>query len=216
VRPPGEHLLVVRIQRATGVDEACGEKLVKQRTLFGALADDLRLSVALVQIDIAVSNIEIAGQDQCFAAGNMRLGPRDHVLVECNLCVVVLAAIGRIDARVVHVCHLGHQHPGLHVELRHIETRRRKFLTNVQTHAGVPALGTVPVGHVAGQAAGVRFDLFGRGLDLLQAKYVRFLGVRPERNFFAARADPVHIEGCDFHGRDHTALGSGVLAKNLW
>src|ERR1700730_11723826 len=44
-RPPGEHPVVVGIERAPDVDQPAGEKTLDERAFFGKLADRARLAL---------------------------------------------------------------------------------------------------------------------------------------------------------------------------
>src|SRR5262245_42958863 len=88
-RPPREESRVVRIERPADVDQAGTEKRREQLALLGALADDLRLALARVHVQLAARDVDVAAEHEVAPVLAQLARPRDEAAHELELGGVV-------------------------------------------------------------------------------------------------------------------------------
>src|SRR5438105_1729547 len=62
--PPREHLVVLRLELATGIDEPAGENALEHRAFFRQLPDRARLPLLRVHVDVGAGDIDIPADQQ--------------------------------------------------------------------------------------------------------------------------------------------------------
>src|SRR2546430_16416630 len=74
-RPPREQIRIVRIERASDIDEMAAEQRLEQRAFLGALADRVRLALFGMHIHLGPGNVHVAAEDDVASFGMKPAGP---------------------------------------------------------------------------------------------------------------------------------------------
>ena len=206
-RPPGEELVVVRIERPAHVHQVARDEVLERVALVATRADLIGLALLRVHVALVAGDVEVpADQQPPPVAGDVR-GPGVEAAEEAHLGLVVLAAVGHVDRRdgddgaADH--DVGRRDALFEIEERMFERRRndRQLLRDQQRHARV-ALLPVPHRPVAVHVAQFERQLVDRRLDLLQADDVRGVRRQPRQQVRLPCAHAVHVPGRDLHRLD--------------
>ena len=93
----GEETIVLRIQGTAQIGQAAPQDPIDQGALFGALADDVRLALLRMHVDLGACHVQIAAQNQGSCIRRERGGISLHRLEEAQLRGVVLPSVGNVD-----------------------------------------------------------------------------------------------------------------------
>src|SRR3954462_6644317 len=199
-RPPGEEPGVVRVERAADVGQPGGEQRLEKLSLLGALADDPRLPLAWMHVEVAARDIDVTAEDELAPVLVHPPRPRPQALHEGELRRVVLAAVRHVDRGEDPIADRRLHDARLHVELGMAECRRgvERRLAHVQRYSGVGAQA-VPE-HMVVVELTLQRDLSELGFQLLQAHDVGpVLAREPFAELRLARPDAVDVPSADLH-----------------
>src|SRR3954469_2397028 len=198
--PPGEQTVVVRIERATDIDEAAAQDAIDDGTLLRQLTDRAGLALLRVHVAIRACDVHVAKHREQAPLGLVRRGERVHRPEEFHLGDKILAAVGNVDRgdrQGTDGCgDVDGGDAGFEVEGRVREGGPFgcKCLADVKPDAGIGS-GAVPVAPVALHFTERRRHLIGCRLEFLQADHVRTLLRDPFLDLRLTRPDAVDVPG---------------------
>src|SRR5437588_1247188 len=204
-RPPGEEMVVVRVEGATQVHQAATQDPLNQRALLRKLSNRPGLALFRMYIKIRSRYVHIPAQHELAYFSRILGLERRGVLVErfeeSHFRREVSTTVGHIDRPDGDTSDFRHNDSILAIERGMNEQRLlgRDFLADVKTDARV-AFAAVPIAPVPLHLTQCRWHLVGLRLDLLQADDIRTLALDPLLALALTGPDPTDIPGRELNG----------------
>ena len=175
VRPPGVDSLFIGIEEAVGIGEAAVEQSCHLAALLVGEARVLAVGLGVLEVDLAVSDVEVAAEDHGLGLLQL-LEIRQKSVLPCHAVIQTAKLILRVRRIAGHgkeIREFRCDHPSLVVMLLDADTvtDRKRLLLGEHRRARISLLfGVVPVGVIP---LGREVDLPLLKLCLLQTENVR-------------------------------------------